>query len=77
MHKHTCAHIQLSAIPVCALSLSNINSREPGATSRATAKKSCAKKSYGVTHRVILVSLVWELSCFYFIVFLVHLYIVN
>jgi len=48
----------LFAVALSALSLSYKNSREPGATSRATAKKSCAKKSYGVTHLVILVSLV-------------------
>jgi len=55
MHEHTCALIQLSvciqyhcmrrkelfAVALPALSLSN--------TSRATAKKSCAKKSYSVT----------------------------
>jgi len=50
----TCAHTvvcyhcmrrkDLFAVAISALSLSNKNSREPGATSRATAKKSCAKK---------------------------------
>jgi len=38
---------ELFAVALSALSLSNKNSREPGATSRATAKKSRAKNLYG------------------------------
>jgi len=49
---------ELFVVELSALSLLNKNSRDTGATSRATPKKSFAKKSNGVPHLVILVSLV-------------------